>query len=130
MHIIIVKDGLCRKHIRPRCHLDSQKLARLMRYYHISGHSRWPHVTEYSARSLLSIFRTPAPLTAPSAVHLIICVRSGFHLPGLSVRAQLFLSPPHRFAKLLILKHIFAYLSTRRAVSYCPIFFRTGEICL
>ena len=37
------------------------------------------------------------PFPAPSAVHLVICVQSGSQPPGLSVCAQLSLSPLQRF---------------------------------
>ena len=49
------------------------------------------------------------PLTAPSVVHLIACVSSGSHLPGLSGDAQLPLSPLQRFA----IFHLFIAIKTQ-----------------
>ncbi len=45
--------------------------------------------------------RNSIPFPAPSAVHLIMWVRSGSQLPGLSVRPSSPLSPLHRFKVIL-----------------------------
>ena len=45
--------------------------------------------------------RKSIPFPAPSAVHLIMWVRSGSQLPGLSVRPSSPLSPLHRFKVIL-----------------------------
>ena len=56
------------------------------------------------------------PFPAPSAVHLIMWVRSGSQLPGLSVRPSSSLSPLHRF-KVILDSINFLYLS--KSVAHC-----------
>ena len=69
---------LSRTDIIPRCHLVSEKTLRLARYQHTSGNWRMPHVASYLRN----------PFTAPSAVHLAVCVPIHSHQVGLSVRAS------------------------------------------
>ena len=56
------------------------------------------------------------PFPAPSAVHLIMWVRSGSQLPGLSVRPSSPLSPLHRFK--VILDSI-NFLHISKSDTYC-----------
>ena len=78
-------------HDDSRCHLALRnRSAHLSGYQHIPAASRAAFVGPYSARLRLSL--------PPSAVHLTACVLPGFQRPGLSVNAQPFLSPLHRFA--------------------------------
>ena len=60
--------------------------------------------------------RKSIPFPAPSAVHLIMWVRSGSQLPGLSVRPSSPLSPLHRF-KVILYSINFLHLS--KSDAYC-----------
>ena len=77
--------------------------------------------------------RKSIPFPAPSAVHLIMWVRSGSQLPGLSVRPSSPLSPLHRFKAIL---DSIDFLHVSKSLAQCQenlihfIVFRYEKCCM